>query len=163
MQILVRNLHKETAAVGEQLTGQLAVAKRLRVGLALVIAGQIVFILGADPGLFGLDRSPVTGFIQIAVLLVGLALICMGGFITLNALWNGRQKTIAADVGLRLVATGYVIAVAAGMADVVGVGTHILPAIPYFGPWQAVGVMIGEVIIAIGFIVMIPYQSRTEA
>ena len=135
---------------------------RLRMGLALVIAGQIIFILGADPGLFGLDRSPVPGFIQIAVLLVGLALICMGGFITLNALWNGRQKTIAADVGLRLVATGYVIAVAAGMADVFGFGTHILPAIPYFGPWQAVGVMIGEVIIAIGFIVMIPYQSKTD-
>lgn len=136
---------------------------RIRLGLALVIAGQIIFILGADPGLFGLDRSPVTGFIQIAVLLIGLALICMGGYLTLNALWNGRQKTIAADVGLRLVATGYVIAVSAGMADVFGFGTHILPLIPYFGPLQAIGLMIGEIVISIGFVMLIPYQSSGEA
>lgn len=135
---------------------------RIRIGLALVIMGQIVFILGADPGLFGLDRSPVTGFIQIAVLLVGLALICTGGYITLNALWNGHQKTIIADVGLRLVATGYVISVATGMADVFGFGTHILPQIPYFGPIQAVGVMIGEIIITVGFVMLIPYQSGAE-
>lgn len=134
---------------------------RIRMGLALVLIGQIIFILGADPGLFGLDRSPVTGFIQIAVLLVGLASICLGGYITLNTLWNGRQKTIAADVGLRLVATGYVIAVSTGMADVFGFGTHILPLIPYFGPLQAVGVMIGEIIITIGFVMLIPYQSET--
>ena len=134
---------------------------RIRFGLALVIIGQIVFILGADPGLFGLDRSPVTGFVQIAVLLVGLALICTGGYITLNALWNGRQKTIIADVGLRLVATGYVITVATGMADVFGFGTHILPQIPYFGPIQAVGVMFGEIIITVGFVMLIPYQSGT--
>ena len=136
---------------------------RIRIGLALVIVGEIVFVLGADPGLFGLDRSPVTGFIQIAVLLVGLASICLGGYLTLNALWNRRQKSIAADVGLRLVATGYVIAVAAGMADVFGFGTHILPQIPYFGPWQAVGVMIGEIIIIVGFVMLIPYQPGANA
>jgi hypothetical protein len=130
---------------------------RIRIGLTLVIVGQIIFILGADPGLFGLDRSPVTGFVQIAVLLVGLAAICLGGYLTLNSLWNGFQKTIAADVGLRLIATGYVIAVAAGMADVFGFGTHILPVIPYFGPLQAIGVMIGEITIGIGFVMLIPY------
>jgi hypothetical protein len=124
--------------------------------------GEIIFILGADPGLFGLDRSPVTGFIQIAVLLVGLALICLGGYIALNALWNGRQKSIVADVGLRLVATGYVVSVSAGMADVFGFGTHVLPSIPYFGPMQAIGVMIGEVVIIIGFVMLIPYQTGTE-
>lgn len=135
---------------------------RIRIGLTLVTVGQIIFILGADPGLFGLDRSPVTGFIQIAVLLVGLAAICLGGYLTLNSLWNGFQKTIAADVGLRLVATGYVIAVAAGMADVFGFGTHILPVIPYFGPLQAIGVMIGEIMIGIGFVMLIPYQSGSD-
>jgi len=134
----------------------------IRTGLALVLMGEIIFILGADPGLFGLDRSPVTGFIQIAVLLVGLALICLGGYIALNALWNGRQKSIVADVGLRLVATGYVVSVSAGMADVFGFGTHVLPSIPYFGPMQAIGVMIGEVVIIIGFVMLIPYQTGTE-
>lgn len=135
---------------------------RIRMGLGLLILGLIGFVLGAQPSLFGLDRSPVTGFVQIAVFLIGLAVICLGGFITLNTLWNGRQKSIAADVGLRLVATGYVISVASGMADVFGFGTHRFPAIPYFGPWQAVGVIIGEIIITIGFFLLIPFPQDEE-
>lgn len=138
---------------------------RMRIGLSFVIIGLLVFVLGANPEIFGLDRSPVTGFVQIAVFLVGLAMICLGGYSTLNALWNGSQKTIAADIGLRLVSTGYVISVASGMADVFGFGSQPAPNIPYFGPWQALGVMIGEVIIAIGFVLLIPYThtpSRPE-
>jgi hypothetical protein len=122
--------------------------------------GLFIYILGANPSVFGLDRSPVRGFIQIAVFLIGLAIICIGGFITLNTLWNGEEKSIVADFGLRLVATGYVIAVATGMADVFGLGNHTFPNIPYFGPWQAVGVMIGEVVILVGFLMIIPYPRR---
>jgi len=131
---------------------------RIRLGLLVTLIGLLVFLLGVDPGLFRLDRSPVTGFVQIAVFLVGLAIICVGGYFTLNALWNGLEKTIAADVGLRLVATGYVIAVASGMADVFGFGTHPFPKIPYFGPLQALGVMVGEAVIALGFFMLIPFH-----
>lgn len=132
---------------------------RIRIGLIITILGFILFLLGVDPGIFGMDRSPVTGFVQIAVFLIGLALMCIGGYFGLNALWNGEQKTIAADIGLRLVATGYVVAVASGMADIFGFGNHPFPGIPYFGPWQAIGVMIGEATIALGFILLIPFHS----
>jgi hypothetical protein len=133
---------------------------RIRIGLVIVLIGLLIYILGAEPSLFGLDRSPVLGFVQIAVFLIGLALVCVGGYIALNTLWNGRKKTIAADIGLRLVSTGFVIAVFTGMADVFGFGTHPFPKIPYFGPWQAVGVMIGELMIVIGFILMVPVPER---
>jgi hypothetical protein len=129
---------------------------RIRIGLGIVLLGLLLFVLGTDPGLFGLDRSPVTGFVQIAVFLVGLAMICVGGYLALNALWNGREKTISADIGLRLVSTGYVISVASGMADMFGFGSQPLPDIPYFGAWQAMGVVIGEVMIAAGFLLLIP-------
>lgn len=131
---------------------------RIRLGLLSTILGFLLFLLGVNPGMFHLDRSPVVGFVQIAVFLIGLAMICLGGYIGLNALWNGSQKSILADIGLRMVSTGYVIAVASGMADVFGFGTHNIPQIPYFGPLQAVGVMIGEVIISIGFAMLIPYK-----
>jgi hypothetical protein len=131
---------------------------KIRIGLGLTLTGFIVFLTGIDPGLFGLDRSPVTGFVQIAVFLVGLALICLGGYVCLNGLWNGAEKTIAADIGFRLVSTGYVIAVVSGMADVFGFGTHPFPNVPYFGPLQAIGVMIGEVVITFGFLLLIPYK-----
>ena len=141
-----------------QPTGYAGRRFRIRIGLAFAIVGFLVFLLGVSPGLFNLDRSQPTGFLQIAVFLVGLGLICIGGYISLNTLWNGMEKTIIADVGLRVVSTGYVIAVASGMADVFGFGNHPFPRIPYFGPVQATGVMIGEVLIAIGFLLMIPYH-----
>jgi hypothetical protein len=133
---------------------------RIRLGLAFTFVGFAIFILGIDPGLFRLDRSQPTGFLQIAVFLVGLAMICLGGYISLNALWNGTEKTIMADIGLRVVSTGYVIAVTSGMADVFGFGLHRWPKIPYFGPIQAIGVMLGEFVIAVGFLLLIPYSRR---
>src|SRR4030067_1038603 len=95
---------------------------RTRLGMGITILGLLIYLLGVEPGLFGMDRSPVMGFLQISVLLVGLAIICLGGYITLNSLWNGSQKSILADIGLRLVTTGYLVAVASGMADIFGFG-----------------------------------------
>lgn len=133
---------------------------RLRLGLLIVFFGELVFLLGADPGIFGLDRSPVTGFVQISVFLGGEALICLGGYITFNALWAGEEKSIIADIGIRLISTGYLISFASGLADVFGFGNHPFPNIPYFGPVQALGVMIGLSVIIVGFILLIPYRRR---
>ena len=98
------------------------------------------------------------GFVQVAVFLIALAIICLGGYSSLRALWRGHALSIAADVGLRLVATGYVIAVFAGMADIFGMGSHPLPGVPYFGEWQARGVETGQALIAIGFLLLLPFQ-----
>ena len=131
---------------------------RIRIGLITTFIGLFVFTVGAKPGWFGWDRSPVVGFVQIAVFLVGLAIICLGGYISLLALWKGAPRTIAADIGLRLISTGYVISVFAGMADVFGMGSQPPPQVPYFGPWQATGVLIGQIVIALGFLLLIPYK-----
>lgn len=131
---------------------------RVRTGLLTTLFGFFIFIVGAKPDWLGWDRSPVVGFVQIAVFLVGLAIICLGGYVGLLALWGGAQRSIAADIGLRLVSTGYVICVFAGMADVFGMGTHPLPGVPYFGPIQATGVMLGEIVIGVGFLLLIPYR-----
>jgi hypothetical protein len=131
---------------------------RIRFSLITVSLGFFIFAIGAKPNWFGVDNSPVVGFVQIAVFLVGLALICAGGYVGLSALWGSEQRSIIADIGSRLVGTGYVIAVFTGMADVFGLGTQPLPNVPYFGPWQAGGVFIGELIIAAGFLMIIPYR-----
>jgi len=135
---------------------------RIRLGLGVTIFGFIIYLLGAEPGLFGLDRSPVVGFVQIATFLVGLGFICIGGYISLVALWNGEQKSIASDIGTRLVATGYVIAVACGMADIFGFGSNNYPTIPIFGIYQQVGVLVGEFVIAVGLLMLIPYKRRNS-
>lgn len=136
--------------------------RRVRLGLTLTLVGFAVFLLGARPTIFGLDRSPIIGFVQIAVFLVGLAFICLGGYLSMMALWKHHKASIAVDFGVRMVSTGYVIAVFAGMADVFGFGSHPLPDVPFFGPWQARGVMIGEAVIAIGFLLLIPFSKPEE-
>lgn len=133
---------------------------RIRIGLTVTILGFLLFLLGARPSIFGLDRSPVIGFVQIAMFLVGLGLMCVGGYISMRTLWRNQELSIAADIGLRMVATGYVIAVFTGMADVFGLGSHPLPSVPYFGAWQARGVEVGEAIIAFGFLLMIPFTPK---
>jgi hypothetical protein len=135
---------------------------RVRFSLICVGIGAFIFVIGAKPNWFGWDRSPVVGFIQIAIFLVGLALICVGGYVGLAALWGKEQRSIIADIGLRLIGTGYVIAVFTGMADVFGMGSQPLPDVPYFGPWQAGGVLIGQFVIAIGFLMLIPYHLHFE-
>jgi hypothetical protein len=131
---------------------------RLRFGVITCLAGLFVFTVGARPDWFGWDRSPVVGFVQIAVFLVGMGVVCFGGYVGLLGLWKGRVRTIVADIGIRLISTGYVISVFAGLADIAGMGSQPLPGIPYFGPWQATGVLIGEVVITIGFLMLVPYR-----
>ncbi len=132
---------------------------RIRFNLIMIFFGFFVLTVGAKPGWYGWDRSPVVGFIQISVFLVGLAIICIGGYSGLIALWGKEPRSIVADIGMRLVGTGYVVSVFTGMADVFGMGSHLPPIRPYFGPWQAGGVLIGQVVIAIGFLMMIPYHQ----
>ncbi len=138
---------------------------RINIGVGLTIAGFLVFVLGAKPGIFNLDRSPVVGFVQTAAFSTGLAILCLGGFIGLKSCQRENySQSLAQDIGLRLVATGYLIALVSGMADVFGFGTQAYPALPFFGPWQSAGVIVGEIIISVGFLLYIPFpSSRPQA
>ncbi len=133
---------------------------RILVSSTVTCLGLLIFTIGTKPDWFGWDRSPVVGFVQIAVFVAGLAFICLGGYIGLLTLWWGHERTIVSDIGTRLVGTGYVITVFAGMADVFGMGSQPFPQVPYFGPWQALGVLIGQGIIALGFLLFIPIHPR---
>jgi hypothetical protein len=135
--------------------------RRIQLGLIIAVGGFLILLIGLRPDLFLLDRSPVLGFIQIGVMLTGLAGICIGGYTALHGLWKGNMPSIAAELGVRIISTGYIIAVFAGLADIFGLGSHPLPEfIPYFGEWQARGVQIAEGFIAIGFLLMLPYSRH---
>ncbi len=142
----------------KKLTKPLFARARVRLGLTSAVVGLVVFILGAAPEWVGLDRSPVVGFVQIAVFLIGLGLISLGGFFSLDALRDGAPRSIAADIGIRLLSTGYVISIFTGMADVFGFGSeHFGVTVPYFGILQTIGVLVSEVVIGVGFLLLIPY------
>jgi hypothetical protein len=132
---------------------------RMRFAIYAILGGFLIFLLGAKPQLFGLDRSPVVGFIQILVMLIGIGIVCLAGYVLVHALWRRTIPSITADIGARFVSTGYVIALFSGMADVFGIGSQAFPMVPFFGVWQARGMEIGLGFIAIGFVMMFPYQK----
>lgn len=135
---------------------------RVRFSLICVGIGLLIFVIGAKPNWFGWSTIPEVGFIQVAVFLIGLALICIGGFIGIAALWGREQRSILADFGSRLIGTGYVIAAFAGMADIFGMGAQTMPDPPYFGPLQASGVLLGQFVIAVGFLMFMPYRYHEK-
>ncbi len=127
--------------------------------------GLFIFIFGAKPEWFGLDRSIAVGFVQMGVFSFGLILICFGGTLSLDSLWKNGYRSIVADLGLRLSWTGLIVSLISGLADMIGVGTRPFPEYQiFFGHWQARGIMIGQIIMMIGFLMVIPYkQGETQS
>ncbi len=58
--------------------------KKIHFALLIAFIGFLFFLVGAQPGWFFLDRSPVVGFVQIAVMLIGLAIMCTGGYVAMH-------------------------------------------------------------------------------
>ena len=132
-----------------------------RFGLITAGVGLLMFLVGAVPQYFGLDNSEAIGFVQVGVFTLGLLLICLGGTFALNSLWPPHWRSIAADIGLRLAWSGWVMAATAAMADILGLGTRQLrTSFTFFGPWQMRGVLVGQVFIFIGLLMMVPFQKE---
>jgi hypothetical protein len=127
--------------------------------MTLVFIGLFVFIIGVFPDFVGLDRSPVVGFVQIGVWLTGLAVLLVGAMLTVRVVRNSRPSSLRADIGLRLIATGYVFAAAASIADFIGIGSHVLPGI-YFGPVQVIGLAFGVSTSLLGVILFWPRHGK---
>lgn len=127
--------------------------------MTLVLVGLFIFIIGVNPDLIGMDRSPVVGFVQIGVWLSGLAILLLGATLTVRVVRNSRPSSLRSDIGLRLIATGYVFSLAASLADFLGIGAHRLPTI-YFGPLQTFGLALGVLISLVGLILYWPRARR---
>jgi len=133
----------------------------IRIWLTIVLVGSFLFLLGINPDLIGMDRSPVVGFIQVGVWLFGLALVLIGGYASIRIARNGRPSSLRADVGERLVATGYVIAAGASLADFIGIGSDTIPELT-FGPLQIFGLSTGLVLCFLGLLLYWPWKRKLQ-
>ena len=112
--------------------------KWIRRFAVLAIGGVIAFIIGIDPGLIGMNITPGVGLAQMSVSMAGLALVLIGGYAAVRIVRNSRANSLRADIGVRLIATGYVFAVVASLADYLGIGTQRFPNLS-FGAVQVTG------------------------
>ena len=126
-----------------------------------VLIGVLIFIIGVYPDIVGSDRSDVIGFVQIGVWLFGMAILLIAAYATIYVVRNGRPMSLRADIGVRLIATGYVVVAVASLADFIGVGAQRMPAIA-FGPVQVVGLVIGVLLSLVGVLLYWPRIPKAE-
>jgi hypothetical protein len=135
--------------------------RRIQVFLVGDILGFAIFVIGIKPELFGLNHSPVIGYLQVMVYLVGLGLVVLSSLSVEYLLRpNGRPLTIREDIGARVAATGYVLAAVSSAADLIGLGSQPLAKTPSFGVLQSVGLLLGVAIIMIGVFLYYPVRKR---
>jgi hypothetical protein len=123
--------------------------------LILFVLGTVAcfFALGAE--LLGLDITPGFGIVQMTQLLVGLTFLTMAGFLRVHSFRDrDAPRSLQADIGIRLGATGLVFAYVSGYADLIGIGTHVEPAFlrPFVGPLQLAGIVVGVLMITAGLL-----------
>jgi hypothetical protein len=130
--------------------------------MTLVIIGLLVFVVGISPDLIGMNRSRVIGFIQMGVWLTGLGMLLLGAFLAVRVVRNGRPMSLRAEIGTRLIATGFVVSATASLADFLAIGSHRLPWI-YFGPLQVGGLVAGVVTSLVGVLLYWPRKPKPAA
>jgi hypothetical protein len=123
--------------------------------MVMVFIGVLMFIIGVYPNLIGLNLSPQIGFVQVGVWLIGLGLILLGAYLVVRVVRAGRQNSLRADIGVRLMATAYVVAMVSSLADYIGIGSQYL-GYPSFGPVQVVGLAVGVVVSILGLVMYWP-------
>lgn len=122
--------------------------------LLYILGGLLCFLaLGAE--LIGLDFTPGFGIVQIVQLLVGITALTLAVYITLRSLRGpDAPRSLQADIGIRLAATGLVFMYVSGLSDLIQIGTHVMPNFerPYIGPLQLGGLILGLVTIVAGLL-----------
>lgn len=124
-----------------------------RFAVAIVVGGFFILVLGLFPDIVRLGLTPGIGLLQIGLFLLGLSVMTLGVYIYAYATRHrAMPRRLREDVGVRLMATGLVIAWATGFADVLGIGSHFGADRPLLGPLQAVGIFLGIGIIGVGIV-----------
>ena len=123
-----------------------------RAAIALIVAGFFVFVIGIFPDIIRLNLTPGFGIIQIFTFLFGLGLMTLGGYAYAYATRHrARERRLRHDIGVRLIASGYVLCCVSALADILGIGSHNIPEqSPFFGLWQSGGVLMGVLVIIFG-------------
>ena len=122
-----------------------------RVGVGVVVFGFTLFVIGIFPDLVRLGITPGVGLLQIGIFLFGTSFMTLGAYIYAYATRHrAMPRRLREDVGIRLIATGQVVAYTTGFADVLGIGSHYGAERPLLGPLQAAGILLGLLITVIG-------------
>ena len=129
----------------------LSTSRLARFGVVLVVAGFFLFVIGIFPDLIRLGLTPGIGLLQIGIFLFGTTIMTAGAYIYAYATRHrAMPRRLREGVGIRLMATGQVIAYATGFADVLGIGSHFGAERPLLGLLQTSGIALGMLVTVAG-------------
>jgi hypothetical protein len=150
---LQRQVTPGPSAQGSGAAPSFSTSRLARFGVATVVFGFFVFGIGVFPEVIRLSLTPGIGLLQILILLVGASIMTLGAYIYAYATRHrALPRRLREDVGLRLMATGLVIAYGAGFADVLGIGSHYGAERPLLGLLQAAGIALGLLVTIVGIL-----------
>ncbi len=120
------------------------------VSIIIGTLGVVIALIGLFPGIVGLEAASGVGVLQVLVILLGFSILFTGAYLFVKtSFYTGLPNSLAQDIGIRLTLTGLLIAGAAGLADVLGFGSHPSTGFnrPLLGHLQAT-VFIGGIMLA---------------
>jgi hypothetical protein len=130
--------------------------KYVQVSITISALGVVIALIGLFPGIAGLEAAEGVGVLQVLVILLGFSLLFLGAYIfARKAFYAGQPRTLAQDIGIRLTLTGLLIAAAAGLADVLGFGSHAPTETsrPLLGNLQALAFIGGFLVASAGIVI----------
>ncbi|MEI2612556.1 MAG: hypothetical protein V9G20_28280 [Candidatus Promineifilaceae bacterium] len=122
----------------------------------LFLLGTTLCLVSLAAEILGVDLTPGFGVVQMFQLLLGLTFLMGAGYLHMGSMRPpGTPRSLQADIGIRLSATGLIFAYVSGFSDLIGIGTHIEANTfdrPYVGPLQLGGIVLGVILITVGMI-----------
>ena len=115
-----------------------------QVGIALGALGGMICFMGLFPAVTGAEPTIGIGLVQVVMVLIGYTLLILGALTYLKfTFFLDVSTNLVQNIGTRLALTGILFAALAGMADILGFGTHIRDDTSdlYFGQLQMIGIL----------------------
>lgn len=135
-----------------------------KVGIALGALGVMICFMGLFPGITGAEPTVGIGLIQVAMVISGYALLILGALTYLKyTFYLDVPATLSQQVGTRLALTGLLFAALAGLADILGFGSHIRDDagdIFFFGQLQMIGILASFGLSSLGVLVYVLAGAR---
>ena len=129
-----------------------------QVGIALGALGTMICFMGLFPGVTGAEPTAGIGLIQVVMVLTGYSLLILGALTYLKyTFYLDVPATLGQIVGTRLALTGLLFAALAGLADILGFGTHIRDESSdiFFGQLQMIGILASFGLSSLGVLVYV--------